>query len=68
MNNYKTEIENVRKKIMSTNQAAKEWGYANKDSVKRLCREGKVASFKLDEQDPTSPYIILREQPNPKDK
>lgn len=62
---YQNEIDLLKKKVMSTSQASKIWGL-NRDYIKLLCREGKVAAFKLDEEDPKSPYIVLREQPNPK--
>ncbi|MFS0882553.1 helix-turn-helix domain-containing protein [Metabacillus niabensis] len=65
MENHKSKIEQVKEIIMNTKQASEIWGLSQ-DSVKRLCRQGKVASFKLDETDPKSPYIILRNQPNPK--
>lgn len=52
-------------KIMSTKQASKIWGL-NQDSVKRLAREGKIIAKKLDVDDPSSPYLILKDQPNPR--
>lgn len=51
--------------IMSTREASKLWGLSQ-HSIKRLAREGKIIARKLDEGDPTSPYLILRNQPNPK--
>ncbi|RKJ31792.1 hypothetical protein D7X33_40070 [Butyricicoccus sp. 1XD8-22] len=51
--------------IMSTREASVKWNL-NQDSVKRLARQGKIVARKLDEDDPYSPYLILKDQPNPK--
>lgn len=53
--------------IMSTREASRKWDL-NQDSVKRLARQGKVIARKLDEGDPYSPYLILRDQPKPNGK
>jgi len=53
--------------IMSTREASRKWDL-NQDSVKRLARQGKVIARKLDEGDPHSPYLILRDQPKPNGK
>ncbi len=50
--------------IMSTREAARKWDL-NQDSVKRLARQGKIIAQKLDEGDPYSPYLILKDQPKP---
>ncbi|WP_161809558.1 helix-turn-helix domain-containing protein [Heyndrickxia oleronia] len=52
---------------MSTSQAADLWGL-HQDTIKRLCRTGKIAAIKLDSDDPKSPYLILRNQPSPINK
>ena len=49
-------------KVMDTQEAAAFWGYSSADSVKRLCREGKVKCRKLT----NGTYIIDRNQPNPR--
>lgn len=56
---------NPFEKIMSTREASIKWNL-NQDSVKRLARQGKIIAKKLDEGDPRSPYLILKNQPNPK--
>src|SRR5690606_23846347 len=53
--------DSVFDKIMSTREASKRWGLSQ-HQVKRLAREGKIIAKKLDEDDPTSPYLILKEQ------
>lgn len=57
--------DSVFDKIMSTREASKRWGLSQ-HQVKRLAREGKIIAKKLDEDEPTSPYLILKDQPNPK--
>lgn len=52
-------------RIMSTREAAELWGLSQ-DSIKRLAREKKIIARKLDPNDPKSPYMILKDQPNPK--
>lgn len=51
--------------IMSTRQASEKWGLSQ-DSVKRLARQKKIIARKLDEDDPRSPYLILKNQENPR--
>lgn len=58
-------MNNPFDKIMSTRQAAELWGLTQ-DSIKRLARENKIIARKLDPDDPKSPYMILKDQPNPK--
>lgn len=53
--------------IMSTGEASRKWDL-NQDSVKRLARQGKIIAQKLDEGDPYSPYLILKDQPKPTGK
>ena len=53
--------------IMSTREASAKWGL-RQDSIKRLARNKKIIAKKLDDNDPTSPYLILKDQPNPNDK
>lgn len=55
------------KHIMSTKEASQLWGLTQ-DSVKRLAREKKIIAKKLDPNDPKSPYMVFREQPNPSHK
>ena len=62
---FQNQLNEIKSLIMSTGEASRIWGL-NQDSIKRLCREKKVACLKLDENDSKSPYIILRNQPNPK--
>lgn len=64
---YQNEINKIKDKIMSTSQAANLWGL-HQDTIKRLCRTGKIAAIKLDSDDPKSPYLILRNQPSPINK
>lgn len=64
---YQQQIDNVKKLIMSTRQAATIWNLSQ-DYIKILCRQGKIACFRLDENDPKSPYLILKDQPNPSRK
>ena len=47
--------------IMGVEEAAKLWGYDNPDSVKRLCREGKVRAKKIGKT-----YVIPKDHPNPR--
>lgn len=61
----KHEFEVILSKIMSTKEASKLWGI-NQDSIKRLARQNKIIARKLDPSDPKSPYVIWRDQPNPK--
>jgi hypothetical protein len=55
--------EDVLSKIMGVKEAAELWGYANPDSVKRLCAEGKVKAKKVGKT-----WVIDRNQPNPKER
>jgi len=61
------EFNDVLSKIMSTKQASQLWGI-HQDSVKRLAKQKKIIARKLDPEDPKSPYIIWRDQPNPRNK
>jgi len=47
--------------IMGTEEAAKVWGYSNPDSVKHLCREGKVKAIQIGKT-----WILDKNQPNPR--
>ncbi|WP_025731518.1 hypothetical protein [Heyndrickxia ginsengihumi] len=61
------ELKEIKDKIMSTKQASIEWGLSA-DRIKTLCHDKVVVAIKLDEDDSKSPYLILRNQPNPKQR
>lgn len=49
-------------RIMGTEEAATKWGL-HQDSVKRLCREGKVKAILIGRT-----WVMDKNQPNPKSK
>lgn len=59
------DYQEIFNQIISTRQASELWGLSQ-DSIKRLARENKIIAKKLDEGDLKSPYLILKDQPNPK--
>lgn len=59
------EHHHIFDQIMSTRQASELWGLTQ-DSIKRLARQQKIIAKKLDEDDAKSPYLILKQQANPK--
>ena len=59
------EHHDIFDQIMSTRQASELWGLPQ-DSIKRLARQQKIIAKKLDVDDAKSPYLILKQQENPK--